>query len=115
MKEAIAFQMEADDLWTIFLTAVEDANIKTEFLREVIAKATEKRNWNILQSDGMKMVEASFLEAWEEVETTAQETKSSDYENFLSAERRGFAVHLSPCTWLYTLVTFCTVSTALVY
>ena len=55
----------------MFAVPAEDAGSIAEFLRKAVAKATEKRNWNILRSDG-----TSFLEAWEVVETTAQETGS---------------------------------------
>ena len=100
LKEAIAFQMEAAELWTMFQTATEDAGVKTETLRKIIEKASEKRNWNILRSDGTKLVEATFLEAWEEVETTTHDG--------LLIERRAFAKHLSP--WFYSVVISCTVS-----
>ena len=100
LKEAIAFQMEAAELWTMFQTAIEDAGVKTETLRKIIEKASEKRNWNILRSDGTKLVEATFLEAWEEVETTTHDG--------LLIERRAFAKHLSP--WFYSVVISCTVS-----
>ena len=103
--------MEAVDLWTMFLTATEDASVETEFLRKIVAHVTKKQNWNIFGSDGMKLVEASFLEAWGEVETTAQET-GSYYKRFL-IERRAFAKHLSP--WFYSVIISCTVSIGFVY
>ena len=110
-KEAIAFQMEAVDLWTMFLTATEDADVETEFLRKIVAKVTKKQNWNIFGSDGMKLVEASFLEAWGEVETTAQETGS--YHKRFLIERRALAKHLSP--WFHSVIISCTVSIGFVY
>ena len=61
----------------MFAIPAENAGSIAEFLRKAVAKATaEKRNWNILRSDGTRLVGTSFLEAWEEVETTAQETGS---------------------------------------
>ena len=100
LKDAIAFRMEAAEFWTMLQTATEDAGVKTDTLRKIIEKASEKRNWNILRSDGTKLVEASFLEAWEEVETTTHDG--------LLIERRAFAKHCSP--WFYSVVISCTVS-----
>lgn len=82
IQKAIAFQMEAADLWDTFLQSTKGASDITEFLTRIVTKATERQYWNILRSDGTKLAEASFLEAWEEVEATAKET-GSYYNMFL--------------------------------
>lgn len=87
----------------MFLEAT-DASVETEQLQRVIAKATD-----VLRSDGTKMAESSFLEAWEEVEITAQEM-GSYHSRFI--EHRALAIHLSPFSHLVFI--FCTISINLV-
>lgn len=81
VRNAIVFQMEAAELWGMFLQATEGATDWTKYLHKIVVRANDIQDWNILRSDGTKLAEASFLEAWEAVETTAKET-GSHYEMF---------------------------------
>jgi chromosome segregation ATPase len=80
IREAIDFHTQAANLWGMVSTSAEDCSVNS--LKTIIAEATEKKSWKILRSDGTLLAEASFLEAWEEVETTAKKT-GSFYQMFL--------------------------------
>ena len=66
-KSTIAFMMETEELWNMFEMAVEKACERTERLKGIMGKATQKKSFKVLRSDGTIIIIDSFVDAWVEV------------------------------------------------
>lgn len=84
IKTAIIFQRKSAQFWNMFLIYTEDAGEQTSYLKKIVEMATKMEDWNILRSGGTRLFQATFLEAWEEVESAAK--KSGSYYNMFLIE-----------------------------
>uniref|UniRef100_A0A1X7TI42 Uncharacterized protein n=1 Tax=Amphimedon queenslandica TaxID=400682 RepID=A0A1X7TI42_AMPQE len=65
IKKLIAFLMDAIHFWGIFVNESEDAEELSSCLEEIIKITEENREYDLITSDGTKILANSFLEAWE--------------------------------------------------
>ena len=65
IKKSLAFINEAIYLWGIFENMSHNATEQTRHLEEIIRITQDTKEYEILMSDGVTKITATFLEAWE--------------------------------------------------
>ena len=65
IKKLLAFINEAIYLWGIFENMSHNATEQTRHLEEIIQITQDTKEYEILMSDGVTKITATFLEAWE--------------------------------------------------
>ena len=65
IKKLLAFLMDAIQFWGIFVNESGNAEELTSHLEQIVQIAEENREYDLITSDGTKILANSFLEAWE--------------------------------------------------
>ncbi len=73
VKEAIVFVRESIEFWQLFKEASAHGVNRTELLHRIVEKARETSNLQILRNSASQRVTATFMEAWESMESMAAE------------------------------------------
>ncbi|XP_019859422.1 PREDICTED: uncharacterized protein LOC109587643 [Amphimedon queenslandica] len=65
IKKLLTFLLDAICFWGIFINESKNAEEETSHLEEIIKITEEKKEYDLILSDGTKISANSFLEAWE--------------------------------------------------
>lgn len=76
MKEAIAFTGKTIHLWSLCKQVANHGVNRAGLLYRIIDKATSKANLGVLSKSSTQKTVGTFLEAWEEMETLAEESEN---------------------------------------
>lgn len=94
IKARIVLVKKLVEFWLLFKQISEHGVNRTELLQKIATRATEKGDYRALQSKSSQRIANTFIEAWEEMETTAEHGRSN---HILEIEYR-----CSQCSLQYT-------------
>ena len=77
IKQDIIFIKKSVEFWQLFKRVSEHGAGRTSLLEKIVNKANEKGDYRALYSGGSRRVAVTFLEAWEHMESMAEEGSSS--------------------------------------
>ena len=72
IRPVIVFVKESVHFWLLFKQISEHGVDRTALLQKIVTKAAEHRDCQALQSKSSQRIAGTFIEAWEEMETTAE-------------------------------------------
>ena len=73
IKAVIHLVKKSVEFWLLFKQISEQGVDRTELLRKIAARATEKGDYQALQSQSSKRISTTFIEVWEEIGTTVEQ------------------------------------------
>ena len=73
IRRIIGFVKESTSFWLLFKQMSEHNADRTALLQKIVTRATERGNYQALQSRSSQRIASTFFEAWEELETTAEQ------------------------------------------
>ena len=73
IRRIIGFVKESTSFWLLFKQMSEHNADRTALLQKIVTRATERGNYQALQSRSSQRIANTFFEAWEELETTAEQ------------------------------------------
>ena len=77
IKAIIVLVKKSVEFWLLFKQISEHGVNRTELLQKIVTRATEKGNYQALQSKSSQRIATTFIEAWEEMETMAEQGGSN--------------------------------------
>ena len=77
IKARIVLVKKSVEFWLLFKQISEHGVDRTELLQKIATRATEKGDYRALQSSSSQRIANTFIEAWEEMETTAEHGRSN--------------------------------------
>ena len=77
IKQDIILIKKSVEFWQLFKQASEHGAGRTSLLEKIVNKANEKGDYRALHSGGSRRVAKTFLEAWEDMESMAEDGGSS--------------------------------------
>ena len=72
IRPVIVFVKKSVHFWLLFKQMSEHGADRTALLQKIVTRAAEKGDYQALQSKSSQRVAGTFIEAWEELETTAE-------------------------------------------
>ena len=72
IRPVIVFVKKSVHFWLLFKQMSEHGADRTALLQKIVTRAAEKGDYQALQSKSSQHVAGTFIEAWEEMETTAE-------------------------------------------
>ena len=76
LREAIVFLQKSVEFWSMFQHLCDTGVDQGSHLQNIISIAESNANINVLSEDPTKKIAGSFLDAWEEIHTQAEEGSS---------------------------------------
>ena len=73
IKAMVVLAKKSIEFWQLFKQLSEHGDNRTELLQKIVTRATERGNYTALQSNSSQRIANTFIEAWEEMETTAEQ------------------------------------------
>ena len=96
IKARIVLVKKSVEFWLLFKQISEHGVDCTELLQKIATRVTEKGDYRALQSKSSQCIANTFIEAWEEMETTAEHGRLN---HILEIEYR-----CSQCSLQYTIL-----------
>ena len=106
IKGMVVIVKQSVEFWLLFKQISEHGIDRTELLQKIATRATEKGDYRALQSQSSQRIANTFIEAWEEMETTVEHGGSN---HILEIEYKCSRCHLQ-----HTALPYVNGSTALV-
>ena len=72
IRPVIVFVKKSVNFWLLFKQMSEHGADRTALLQKIVTRAAERGDYQALQSRSSQRVASTFIEAWEELETTAE-------------------------------------------
>ena len=72
IRPVIVFVKKSVNFWLLFKQMLEHGADRTDLLQKIVTRAAEKGDYQALQSKSSQRIAGTFIEAWEELETTAE-------------------------------------------
>ena len=98
IRAMVKFVKKSIEFWLLFKQTSEHGVNRTELLQKIAARAAEKKDHRILKSKSSQGIAKTFIEAWEEIETIAEDGGSNQ---ILEIEYR-----CSRCSLQYTALPY---------
>ena len=73
IRAIVIFVKESIEYWLLFKQTSEHGVNRTELLQKITTRAAEKKDYRILKSKSSQDIAKTFIEAWEEIETIAED------------------------------------------
>ena len=72
-KAMVVLVKKSVEFWLLFKQLSEHGDNHTELLQKIVTRATKKGDYRDLQSNSSQHIANTFIEAWEEMETTVEQ------------------------------------------